>query len=221
MAIGTYAELQTAIAGWLNRDDLTDEIPDFIELAEDRMNRDSRLRQVATRAFTAAQNYTLPTDFKRPISLYHDGPTYYGPLNIVSPNELPIYKARHGDTGVPHFASIIDVSSGPKLWFAPEPSGAYTLTLTYDAMITALSDSNTTNWLLDAGGDLYLYASLCAAEGYLQEDQRIGVWNQKYEDAARQYKKDVDNREFGGRLISRPAMSIGGDVHSSLRRRAY
>ena len=38
MAIGTYAELKTAIANFLARDDLTDRIPEFISLAEARMS---------------------------------------------------------------------------------------------------------------------------------------------------------------------------------------
>ena len=33
MAISTYAELKTAIASWLDREDLTDIIPDFIALS--------------------------------------------------------------------------------------------------------------------------------------------------------------------------------------------
>ena len=43
MAIGTYSELQTAVANWLDRDDLTDRIQEFIALAEARMNRILRL----------------------------------------------------------------------------------------------------------------------------------------------------------------------------------
>ena len=43
MAIGTYAELQTAVANWLDRDDLTDRIPEFIALAEAKMNRVLRI----------------------------------------------------------------------------------------------------------------------------------------------------------------------------------
>jgi hypothetical protein len=39
MAIGTYSELQTAVANWLGRDDLTDRIPEFIDLAEARLSR--------------------------------------------------------------------------------------------------------------------------------------------------------------------------------------
>ena len=39
MAISTYAELQAAIKSWSKRDDLDSEIPDFIKLAETRINR--------------------------------------------------------------------------------------------------------------------------------------------------------------------------------------
>jgi hypothetical protein len=39
MAISTYTDLKTSIASWLNRDDLTSVIPDFISLAEAGINR--------------------------------------------------------------------------------------------------------------------------------------------------------------------------------------
>ena len=39
MAISNYTELKTAVANWLDRDDLTDRIPEFIALAESRFNR--------------------------------------------------------------------------------------------------------------------------------------------------------------------------------------
>ena len=42
MAITTYAELQTSITNWLNRDDLTAVTPDFISLTEASINRDLR-----------------------------------------------------------------------------------------------------------------------------------------------------------------------------------
>ena len=44
MAIGTYAELQTAVANWLDRGDLTERVKEFIDLAEARMNRVLRLQ---------------------------------------------------------------------------------------------------------------------------------------------------------------------------------
>jgi hypothetical protein len=44
MAITTYAELQAAAANWLVRGDLTARIPEFITLAEARLNRVLRAR---------------------------------------------------------------------------------------------------------------------------------------------------------------------------------
>ena len=44
-AFTSYANLQTNIADYLARSDLTAKIPMFISLAEKRLNRDLRLRQ--------------------------------------------------------------------------------------------------------------------------------------------------------------------------------
>ena len=42
MAITTYAELQSAITDFLNRDDLDAKAPTFISLAESNLSRDIR-----------------------------------------------------------------------------------------------------------------------------------------------------------------------------------
>ena len=44
MAIGQFSELKTAIANWLERGDLTSRIPEFVQLAEDRIGRELRVR---------------------------------------------------------------------------------------------------------------------------------------------------------------------------------
>ena len=47
MALNTYSALKTAIANWLNRSDLTDEIADdFIKLCEADFNAKLRIRQM-------------------------------------------------------------------------------------------------------------------------------------------------------------------------------
>ena len=48
MAINTYSTLQTAVANWLDRNDLTDRVPEFISLAEATFNRVLRLRAMET-----------------------------------------------------------------------------------------------------------------------------------------------------------------------------
>ena len=42
MALTTYTGLKASIADFLNRDDLTSVIPDFVALAEAQINRDIR-----------------------------------------------------------------------------------------------------------------------------------------------------------------------------------
>ena len=44
--ISTYSDLKTAIANYLARTDLTDQIPDFIRFAEIRLRRELRIRQM-------------------------------------------------------------------------------------------------------------------------------------------------------------------------------
>ena len=60
MALGTYSDLQAAVVGWSNRSDLAALIPDFIMLAEERMNRELRVRQMETPlAATAIASNTI------------------------------------------------------------------------------------------------------------------------------------------------------------------
>ena len=64
MAISTYAELQTAVDNWLARTDLSGRSPEFITLAEARMNRELETQSQEKRAtvlLTADDSYvTLP-----------------------------------------------------------------------------------------------------------------------------------------------------------------
>ena len=52
MAVTTYAELQTALDNWLARTDLQSRHPEFIALAEARMNRELETRGQAKRVTT-------------------------------------------------------------------------------------------------------------------------------------------------------------------------
>ena len=73
MAIGTYAELQTAVANWLDRGDLTERVKEFIDLAEARMNRVLRLQLMvnvdtttlggANKLVAGTRDYALPSGY--------------------------------------------------------------------------------------------------------------------------------------------------------------
>ena len=91
MAITNYSELKSAIADWLDRTDLTDQIPDFITLAEARHKRDFKLRRMETRvtADTIADTeyYTLPDNYvaMRNIQLNTDPKTS---LEYLTPEQM-------------------------------------------------------------------------------------------------------------------------------------
>jgi hypothetical protein len=67
MSITNYATLQTTIADYLARSDLTAQIPLFIQLAENRLRRDLRIRQMlkVSTTTTVANDSTveLPSDY--------------------------------------------------------------------------------------------------------------------------------------------------------------
>lgn len=205
------------MGNWVNRSDLTSRIPEFIALGEARMRRDLRLRNIGSLDFSASEEYALPSAFKALVDLYHDGTVSYGRIKIVSPGELSERKARHGNSGVPLFAAVVDGDADANLHylrFAPEPSGTYTLRMLYETDLISLSDTETTNWLLVDAPDIYLYAALANAEGYLQEDERVNLWKQQYEQAANEFERNAKSREFGGALTPRPSHIIGEDVRS-------
>ena len=66
MSITNYSGLKASIANWLNRTDLTSEIPDFIELAENRIFHDVRVptNEKTVLLTLSSDGYaTIPSDF--------------------------------------------------------------------------------------------------------------------------------------------------------------
>jgi len=57
MSITNYTELKAGVADWLNREDLTAQIPDFITFAEARLNRTLRVREMLTRRRTSTTEW--------------------------------------------------------------------------------------------------------------------------------------------------------------------
>ena len=177
MPLSNYTELKASIADTLNRDDLTNAIPDFIKLAEAQLSRDLRHWRMEDRATaTVDTQYTaLPTDFISPVRItIPANPSYT--LELVSPFEISKLRMENQDSvGRPQFYAVVDGS----FEVFPTPDADYTVELVYYEAIKDLSVNNT-NWLLTHYPDAYLYSSLIHSSPYLQEDQRVAVWNTLY-----------------------------------------
>lgn len=196
MAIATYTELKTSIASWLNRDDLTSVIPDFISLAEAGINRDLRHYKMIERAdATLDSRYVqMPTDWMETVRFsITSGNTYR--LELVSRDDMLEYRQKTADaSGRPRFYANI----GDTIEVFPTPDADYTMQLQYYAKTPALSDSNASNWLLLDAPDVYLYGTLIQSAPYLQDDARTQTWAALYAAALQSLQKASDDTRFAG-----------------------
>ena len=122
MALDTYANLKTAIANFLARDDLTSEIDDFIDLTEADFNRRLRVRQMETidSSFTVdSATESLPTGFLAARSFVITSTTVAKPLQLVSPFQLA--DMDETQSGTPRTYTI----QGSVFRFQPEPDSSY------------------------------------------------------------------------------------------------
>ena len=181
MAITTYAELKTAIANWLNRDDLTSVIPDFISLTEADMDRKIRHWRMEKRATVQLddQYSRVPSDWLESIRFYlSEGNTYE--LRQTSHADMINRRMNAANTsGRPQFYTMSDGA----FEIFPTPDAAYTAELLYYGRTAALSDSNTSNWVLEYAPDAYLYGALVHSAPYLVDDQRTQIWASLYQSA--------------------------------------
>ena len=174
MAINTYGTLKTAVANWLDRDDLTDRIPEFISLCEATFNRVLRIRAMETTVSDTTVGGTktdaLPDGYLQMREI-HLTTSPVVSLSYITPEIM--YRIRSGSTSAkPNSYTIV----GDNILFGPTPDGAYTYDMTYYKSFDALTAVATTNWVILNAPDLYLYGTLLQAEAFLMNDQRIALW---------------------------------------------
>lgn len=196
MAITNYTDLKSTVASYLARTDLTSQIPDFIQLAEIRLRRDLRIRQmlksVSTTTTGGDPTVSLPPDFLELRDLFVDTNPVRD-LQFVTPSVLS-RNGRVTESGLPVYYTIL----GNDFKFAPTPDTNYTIEMLYYAAPTLLSDSNTSNVFLANAPDLVLYGSLIEAEPYLMNDARIQLWAGMYDRGLASLNASDDASEKSG-----------------------
>lgn len=196
MSISTYADLQTTIAGYLARSDLTTQIPDFIRLAEVRLRRDLRIRQMLTSTTitctAGTATVSIPSNFLQ-VSDFVVAGNPVQPLSYESP-ALFSRNSRTSDSGKPKTYTVL----ASTFQLAPIPDSALTLTLIYSAAPDFLSNTNTTNTFLTVCPDLLLYASLLEAEPYLMNDARINTWGTMFDRAMAGLTASDEQGQYSG-----------------------
>lgn len=200
MAFTSYSDLKTTIANYLARSDLTSVIPDFIRLAEERLRRDLRTRQmlVVATANTVGGDSTvgLPTDFLEMRDI-HLNTNPIASLSYEAPNAF-YSNTRATQSGLPTTYTVL----ASELQFSPIPDGVYTAQMLYYAKPPLLSDSNASNVFLANFPDALLYAALGEAEPYLMNDARLQVWASLYDRAIASISAADQSSEYSGQPMA-------------------
>lgn len=200
MALTNYSNLQTTIADYLARPELTNQIKTFIRLAENRLRRDLRIRDmlaVATTNTTAGDStVSIPDDFLQMRDLHIvSNPTIV--LEYLSPSNF--YRNSFSTvSGKPNQYTTLATD----IQLAPIPDSTYQLQMLYYAKPEYLSDTNTSNIFLTACVDALLYASLGEAEPYLMNDVRLATWASMYDRAIESITTSDDAGEYAGSPLS-------------------
>ena len=198
MAISTYTELQTAVANWLDRDDMSARIPEFIALTEARFNRILRIRAMETEAEQATsagvRTYSLPTDYRQ-MRTVHLTTNPITAMSYITPEIMD--RIWSGSTqGKPTTYTI----KGGNIYVGPAPDVIYTLMFLYYKKIPALTALAPTNDILTDAPDVYLYGSLLEAEPFLQNDARVQLWATAFQQAIADIQEQDEKDRHSGEL---------------------
>tara|TARA_R110000796_G_C14549086_1_gene433651 strand:- start:348 stop:947 length:600 start_codon:yes stop_codon:yes gene_type:complete len=190
MSLATYAELKSSVANWLNRTDLTAEIPDFIKLAEIRIAHEVRLtvnEKTASVTSNAQGAIAIPADLLELIDVFYNDK----PIDRVS---LTYLRGLSPQSGTP----ACFAREGNQIVFFPTPTmqASDTLVINYFYRVPDLSESATTNDLFAKIPEMYLFGALSEAATFLDADS--ARWEQSYQAAFNRTVADDRAAEVAG-----------------------
>lgn len=226
MSFQTYADLVANVGSWLNRTDLSTTIPDLISLGEARIRREQQwFRQIYSQTNSGnpltitAQPQVLPTTVREINNIWASTSLWSGDIELRPVSAWrDLAEAFTNSTGVPQLAVFIPMmdtflqSTGPLLylWPPPDVSGndPFAVDFTYIADVAPLSTA--VNALYLRHPDLYLYAALAESAPFLQHDERIPVWENRFAQIVKDINRERDRAEFGGTATPRLPQVFGG-----------
>lgn len=178
MALNSYTALKAAVADWLERGDLAARTPDFIALAESRLNRRLTARgmeaEAALTAPAGARTLALPAGFREPVALWRVDGAGRTRLRYAPPALLVVA----GGAGAPG-AWMVD---GGEIAFERACDRTYAFALRMRVRL-ALSDAAPVNPVLTDYPDLYLFGALTEAAPYLRDGDLAALFDARFERA--------------------------------------
>lgn len=184
-----YSTLASTIADYAHRSDLDSVIPVFIELAEERMNRALRVRDMEMALASTAivdNRITLAADVADVKTIWRPG--FEGiPLD---PSSFEVVLSG-GTRGEPTMYAM----QGGDLYF----NGTGDVQGVLYRKIPALTSGSPTNWLADKHPSLYLFGALAECDVYIGNDPAL--YETRFQSALSEVNGN-DGRRFG-KLVAR------------------
>jgi hypothetical protein len=214
MSIENYNELQAHIADTINRTDLSDAVTTFsptalvsqikraITQAEQRIQNDIMSRGGISHMETlddtintvgGTESITMPTGFLaiRSLSLLTNPITIlqgFADINSLYSTYPNTAQAQ------PRGYSVVGYN---KVFLRPVPDGAYDVRLFYYKALDNLTDSNTSNWLLENGVGVYVGATMVELCMYIQDYNATQIWESFYDSKLADLMRDDRVTRFG------------------------
>lgn len=155
LAIYSYETLIEQAAAQIDRDDLTDEWPLFVQLVEAHLKRRLRVLDMETRTTltSSTETVSLPDDCLSIRAVTVSGSPDRA-LTALAPSAIPL--ASGGSTDIVRGYARV----GNDLQLVPPPSSETSFDLVYLAKFTPLTEQSASNWVLDDHPDIYLFGVL-------------------------------------------------------------
>lgn len=185
----TLLSLSKDIAAWLNRTDLNERIPNFIQLAEAEFSREPRLRStfqvMQVESQVPAGEIQLPGDLLELQELV---------FNDQVVKELP-YDDWRCKNDPRYFARV-----GEVIHLTGKPAGSYRLR--YLQRLPGLKFDADSNWLLSDGPDVYLWKCCELGSVWLRDPEAAVGYRGMYATAVDQMLTAINLHKWGGASIA-------------------
>ncbi len=219
--ISDRSSLVTAVQTWVDRDDDTfiSALPIILSNAEARIRRNqnwfSRVFSVSNggTALNVGANPTqLPSHVKTIRSMWASTDQWKHPLTQLSFDELRRLAMTNRDAAaIPTKYAIVaemdlwmdddTATAGPLLYLWPQPTTTDGQSFAVDSKYvfdpSPLVNPSDTNALLRRHPDVYFYAALAETAPYLLHDERLPLWESRYQQVVKEINSEREAAEVG------------------------
>lgn len=185
--ITNYATLQTAVADYLKRSDLTTFIPNFVQNTENKLYRTLNLRNEETALSVSISSgvAAVPDDFKAMKLAYFNS----SPAQLLTWVKLDEIYRRYPDRSESGTPKIISREAGNFVFGPASIDG--TLTGVYYAKQDPLRDTDP-SWYVTNAADVLLYGSLLESAPFIMGDARLPLWRTLFNESVQTLMDEED-----------------------------